>query len=182
MLVGSHIIIYASWWYREKKEKKGREEKKEGSKKMAHALQMYSEQFVSWGGERGVGKQLPSLHLAVPDMGLGQRERSETGQSANCKDMCCKESALLGLTAGVSGTGKGSQKPRLGCSRCFLRSLEQQGSQGCRRYLIFFSWKMGFTWFALGQALGLRHHLAMGVSETAYQLKIDYTFSSCLWH
>lgn len=61
-----------------------------------------------------MGKQFPSLHLAVPGMGLGQRKWSETGQSATSKDMGCKESALLGLTVGVSGAGKGSQRNRAG--------------------------------------------------------------------
>lgn len=44
----------------------------------------------------------------------------------------------LGLIKGHRGAG-------LGHSRCFLRSQEQPGSQGCRRYLLFFSWEMGFT-------------------------------------
>lgn len=59
-----------------------------------------------------MGKQLPSLHLS--GMGLGQRKRSEIAQSATCKDVSCKESALLGLTVGVSGAGKGSQRNRAG--------------------------------------------------------------------
>lgn len=66
-----------------------------------------------------MGEQLLSLHLAVPGMGLGQRKRSETGQSTICKDMCCKESALLGLTEGVSGAGKESQRNRAGMLQMF---------------------------------------------------------------
>lgn len=86
---------------------------------MAQPPQMYSEQSVSRGGERGVGEQLLSLHLAVPSMGLGQRKRSETGQSTICKDMCCKESALLGLTGGVSGAGKEPERNRAGMLQMF---------------------------------------------------------------
>lgn len=87
-----------------------------------------------------MGEQLPSLHLAVPGMGLGQRKRSETGQSSSCKDVPSWASLweCLGLV-------KGHREIGLECSRGFIRSLEQQGSQGCRRSLIFFIWKMGFT-------------------------------------
>jgi len=41
----------------------------------------------------------------------------------------------LGLVKTHSGAG-------LRHSRCFRRSQQQQGSQGCRRYLICFSWEM----------------------------------------
>lgn len=59
-----------------------------------------------------MGEQLPSLHLYT-ELGQG-KERSETGQSALCKDTCCKESGLLDLTKGVSGAGKGPQRSRAG--------------------------------------------------------------------
>lgn len=135
-MVGSHIIIKASWWWQRGGEKNGGgETKKKGrlKKMMAQQLWLYSKWSTSWEGKRGMGEQHPCMEL-------GQKNRKSLKEDKVFPRRTC---------------------PEPHCRRqnsSFLRSQKQHDSQGCRKYLIFISWEMGFTWFALGQAQDLCYH------------------------
>ena len=91
-----------------------------------------------------MGKQLPSLHLCT-ELGQSKRKRSEIGHSAPARTHAARKVPPWASLRECLRLVKAHREAGLGHSRCFLRSQEQQCSQGCRRYLIFFSWEMGFT-------------------------------------
>lgn len=87
-----------------------------------------------------MGEQPSLQHQVVPVYGAGLEEEkmSETGKSAPWKDAHCKDSVPWASLRESQWPIKAHRGAGLRHSKCFLRSQEQQGNQGCR--ILSFLW------------------------------------------
>lgn len=131
-----------------RKKKKEKEEGKEGLKKEKwHSSSRYTQSNLSHKEREGWESSFPHCTKRHLCMELRQRKRKglKFDEVPPARTHTARKVPLWASLRECLGLVKGHRGPRLGHSRCFLRSQEQQGSQGCRRCLIFFSWEMGFT-------------------------------------